>query len=424
MSPEQGLYNLKPADDHDQQARGQLMTRDESNQSHVAILLVDDERDILGALEDGLRGLEVDVVTAGSGREALRAMEERDFAVVVLDVQMPGLDGYKTATLIRERPRSRATPIIFLTGRCKDEPNEQHGYDVGAVDYLYKPFKLPILRSKIMVFLELWRKEETVQRQSDELRHALTVTEQQRDALEQSQRQRELLIQFIVHDLKSPLASMLNNIDFILEMDSLPPDAAEALGDVSLAAATMKRMVLNMLDVARAEGSALTPRLEECDVGAIIAAACTALRRSAEIDAKFIELRVSDQVGTIMADPELVRRIVENLVDNSLRYAPKGTAVHVAAGRATDGTLELSIRDEGPGVPPELHERIFDKYVQLEEGGRSAASRGLGLPFCRFAAEAHGGKVWVEANEPRGSVFRVLLPAPTGPIISQRPLTS
>jgi PAS domain S-box-containing protein len=222
--------------------------------------------------------------------------------------------------------------------------------------------------------------------------------------------QKDELTALIVHDLKNPLASILLNAR--LAEEAMPAEEHRELArDIGAAAESMQRMIMNLLDIARSEDGALAPNLAEIEVKTFLDEVCELTRRRVEEGSK--RLLVSSDISrrTIRADPDLLRRVLENLLDNSIRYAPPGSSIDVEAA-AVENAVELRVRDQGRGVPEAYRERIFRKYDRGADSTATAArsSRGLGLVFCRMAVEAHGGQIWVEDNKPTGSVFCVRLP--------------
>jgi signal transduction histidine kinase len=227
-------------------------------------------------------------------------------------------------------------------------------------------------------------------------------------ALIRAERQKYELTNLIVHDLKSPLSTITPNAEFLLDEPDLSHDARDAARAIISAAETMHRMVLDMLDVSIAEDGGLIPSLESVDLCALLegiaqtsAHRCTQLRRS-------LELATPPAGTTLLADPDLLRRVLENLLDNAIKYSH--ARIRIDAGLA-DGAAMIHVRDDGAGVPPAYRDAIFDMRVRIPRDVRPHArsSRGLGLAFCRLAVEAHGGRIWVD-DEPGGSAFHVYLP--------------
>jgi len=231
--------------------------------------------------------------------------------------------------------------------------------------------------------------------------------------LRKIEQQKRELTGFLVHDMKSPLTSILANCDLVLGSDSLDDLDRGALADLHGSAETLHRMVLNLLDIQAAEDGRLDPQPAATPTMEVL----EEIKKATSGHAGDVTIRVEHygvgEAPHVLADPELLRRILTNLVDNCLKYGPSDGTIWLRAGRSEDDAVFFRVSDEGPGVPPELREAIFERYAKVERdnGRRDPTSRGLGLRFCKLAVEAHGGRIWVEDSEPVGACFCVELPA-------------
>jgi signal transduction histidine kinase len=368
------------------------------------ILVVDDQAENRQLVESYLRGAGYNVVLAETGEEAVAQCEKDAVALVLLDVLMPGIDGFETSRRIRALQSAADTPIIFLTA-LSDSATQDKARAIGAADFIGKPINKTELLMRVKSLL--W-----MRRLTDDLKQGHELIRSQHDAVIRAQERKEELINLVVHDLKNPIASILANAHFLVREPNLSDDARDASRDIHEAADSMQRMVLNLLDISRSELGALVPRLSDVDVPSLITEVLGVMSRRANERQQKVSAELSPQVKRHVVDRDLLLRLLENLLDNALKYSPPGGTIKVEASTA-NGYLDFCIRDEGPGIPGAYRERIFEKYVQLEDNSVSLArtSRGLGLVFCRLAAEAHGGRIWVEDNEPRGTAFRVRLRA-------------
>jgi signal transduction histidine kinase len=234
----------------------------------------------------------------------------------------------------------------------------------------------------------------------------------ERAAAELLQRQRDRLLQNLVHDLKSPVAAVVMNARHLLERGSLDADTAEAVEDIAEAGSVLARLAHDMLDVGRGKVRAPSPRREIFDAGALAREAVASLWRQGEGRAVSIGLALAPGLGAVCADRDLVRRILVNLVDNALRHSPRGAAV-VVAGARTGELVRLEVRDRGPSVPEAQRGTLFDAgAANGEPDGQGRRSHGLALAFCGLAAEAQGGRAGYELRAEGESVFFVELPAP------------
>lgn len=246
------------------------------------------------------------------------------------------------------------------------------------------------------------------------LRTTQRVLEETNEELRRTQRLKDELAAFVVHDLKSPLTAIMLNAAMLIDDPSLDGHDLDTLEEIQDSAKTLHRMVMDLLDTRLAEEGRLELELAQVCVGDVLNEVGRAVGSAAAATDQ--TLRVEDRASglTVLADQQYLRRIIQNLTDNCLKYTPAGGTITMAARAGENGSVLIEISDNGPGVPPEYRERIFDMYAKIErdEEGRHRDSRGLGLRFCRLAVEAHGGRLWVEDNDPKGARFCVELPAP------------
>jgi len=360
------------------------------------LLVVDDApanlQLLFGMLKD--RGYRVRPVP--SGRLALQAARARLPDLVLLDVNMPEMNGYEVCREMKEDPALRAVPVIFIS--ALSEPFDKlEAFSAGGVDYITKPFHLDEVRVRIETHLAMRRLQSQLEAQNRELGAA----NERLLALEAARR---VLASAIVHDLKSPLAALLGNTQYLLGSPDVAGETREVLGDMVASANGMHRIVLNLLDVARMEEAELTPERREVRVGELLDRARVTAQLTTRMTGHGLAVE-GDLDAVVTVDADLVVRVIENLLDNSLKYAPRSTTIRLSAQVDAAGALELRVEDDGPGVPADQRDRIFERYARL---GRDATthgrdSRGLGLAFCRMAVEAHGGTIVVLDRVPTGA---------------------
>ncbi|HEX7663995.1 MAG TPA: response regulator [Polyangiaceae bacterium] len=365
------------------------------------ILVVDDNPHNRALAEAHLKSFGYNVAMAESGAQALDLVKEVSPSLVLLDVVMPKMDGYECCARLRMMKEARDLPIVFLTA-LSDVSSHQRAMDSGVDDFLTKPINRTELLLRVRSLLR-------ISALNRDLKSGYETIRTQHDALVRAQRQREELMQHVVHDLKNPLGAIEMNARYLLS--SLPADdLLDATRDIVDSAGALRRMVMNLLDICRSEEGELVPTLSEVNVDKLVTTVIGEHTR--ESIERHVELRgtVSPNCTTVRADQDLLRRVLENLVVNAIRHAPRKSSIEVYADCNEDNQLELHVRDNGEGVPEAFREKVFDKYVRLEPSPSSLSNRGLGLTFCRIAVEAHGGKVWVEPNRPSGADFIVRLP--------------
>lgn len=360
------------------------------------ILVVDDDALTRRSLRAMLERAYYQVETAEGGAEALGILPDFRPDLVLLDIQMPGMDGLEVCRQIRERPNGDLLPVIFLTG---DERPDIHSlaFQVKGDDFLRKPVLSAELIVRIRSLMRLKRLQAEVQAE--------------RDNLLDLQKQREQLFEFIVHDLKNPLAAIQAGLQLLDEREEgipIPQTQLRRLRDTSQ---YMGRMIQNILDIGRAEQVGLELRKTRIHLRQWIPGLLKEVESLAHSRDHGLAWDCAPDLE-IEADPEFLRRLLLNLLDNALKYSTPGSCTRLEAHR-TEGGVRLEVRDQGQGVPEHLREHIFRKFVRLEDGQPdSRSSSGLGLTFCQLVAEAHQGRIWVEGNEPKGSVFMLELPGP------------
>jgi signal transduction histidine kinase len=313
---------------------------------------------------------------------------------------MPGMDGFDVCRRIRALPGGANVPVVFLTA-LRDVDTFDSALRAGGDDFLTKPVRPTELAIRVQTALK-------IRQLGSELRAHYDLVRHQRDDLMRLQLQKERLTAFVVHDLKNPVNAMDLHAQLLLRVPELPERARASVEAIRREARSLLRLVLNLLDISKSEEGQLAPRRSPLDLESLVAD----LIQAHEVEARSAGLRLerSIQVRTMAADPDLLRRVIENLLDNAIRHAPEGTAVRVSAARG-EGVVEIRVADAGPGISPDMREKIFERFVRVDSGERvvTRTGRGLGLAFCKLAVEAHHGRIWVEDGAP-GAVFCLRLP--------------
>ena len=358
------------------------------------ILVVDDDESARRSLRAILERGYYQVETAEGGAEAIELLSSYKPELVLLDIQMPDMDGLDVCSRIRELPNGNLMPIIFVTGDERPEVHSQ-ALRVKGDDILRKPVHPAELVIRIRSLLRLKRLQAEVQAE--------------RDNLLDLQKQREQLFEFIVHDLKNPLSAIQMGLELLDSDES--DDAASVVPVHRLrdTAESMGRMIQDILDIGRAEQVGLELHKTRIPLRTWI----PHLLQEVESQAQYMnhELSWDCPAGLeVEADKEFLRRLLLNLLDNALKYSSSGSRTRIEA-RSSGTGVRLEVHDQGQGIPEQMRTQIFGKFVRLEETGaiRHTGS-GLGLAFCRLVAEAHDGRIWVEENKPRGNVFVLEIP--------------
>lgn len=366
------------------------------------VLVVDDEPDIRRMIGLILEADGYEVGQASTAEEALAEVATKAIDLAVLDIMLPGASGIELCAELKQKYPN--LPVLILSA-LHDVQTHRRAVEAGADDYLSKPVHRGELSLRVRSLLLLRRMQRELSQQND-------VLTKQRDQLVRLAAQKHELMEIVVHDLKNPLSAIVSNASFVESANTMSDDVRDAAGAITRAASNMLRMVQNLLDVAREDDVGITPHLEQCDLAGLVEKTCTLMSKRAE--ERKVRLSASiEAIGAVRADSDYMRRVLENLLDNALRYTPRGGSVTVNLGRA-DADLVLSVADTGPGIPDEHKARVFDKYAQLDRSidrAQQRFGRGLGLTFCRLVAEAHGGRIWVEDAEPKGARFCLRFPA-------------
>ncbi len=365
------------------------------------ILVVDDNPENLALARATLEDEGYLVFLAANGEEGVRVFEAEHPDCVLLDVRMPpGPDGFAVCARIRDLPGGAETPVVFLTA-SRDVDTFDRALRAGADDFLTKPIRPTELVLRIQAALKL-------KRMSAELGEHYEIVRRQRDDLMRLQLQKERLSAFVVHDLKNPVNSMDLHAQLLLRNPELPARARDSVQRIRDEVRSLMRLVLNLLDISKSEEGELAPRFLDVDLDGLVAD----LLDTHDLKARTagVTLGRAIDVGVVSADVDLLRRVLENLLDNALRHAPEKSEIRLTAIER-ENAVEIRVADKGPGISPEMRERIFERFVQVDAGYRTVSrlGRGLGLTFCKLAIEAHGGSIWVEAAEP-GTIFCVSLP--------------
>ena len=377
-----------------------MASRDPDRLAPSKILVVDDNEANRFLAKETLEDEGHTVVLATGGLEALRLFEQERPDCVLLDVRMPDLDGFQVCEKLRAMPEGKDTPIIFLTA-LRDVDTFDRALRVGGDDFLNKPIHPAELVVRVETSLKLRQLRTS-------LRTHYELFKQQRDALLRLQLEKERVIAFVVHDLKNPVNTVDLNAQLLLRDRSLPALVHDAAHQIRAASRQLGRMILNLLDVAKADQGQLAPRPASQQLESIVDAVRDELRVAAS--AREVILATKLTVPNLFADEELLRRVLANLVENAIRYSSRGGEITIASQRGSGG-VEIRVSDQGRGVPPEMREKVFQPFTQVDDGGPASSrdNRGLGLAFCKRALEAHGGRISIEDANP-GACFVAFFP--------------
>lgn len=376
------------------------------------ILVVDDVPEKLLAIEVILEELGQTVICVPSGAEALRRLLNDDFAVILLDVNMPGMDGFETAALIRQRRRSERTPIIFLTA-FPDDTHAARGYSLGAVDYILAPVVPEVLRAKVSVFVDLYRMNQEVRRQAEE-RVSLAQEHAARLAAERANRAKSEFLANVSHELRTPMNAIIGMTDLALE-EPLGPQARLYLDTVRSNAHLLLELLNQVLDFSKLEAGKLTFESAPFGLRDLLADVARSVAYHAAQKGLAFSFHVSDAVpDRLTGDSLRVRQILLNLLSNAVKFTQRGEvelSVEEESAMADETRLAFSVRDTGIGIAPEDQARIFSPFTQVDASiTRQHGGTGLGLAISSDLVRGMGGEISLRSQMGIGSTFRFSLP--------------
>lgn len=357
----------------------------------INILVVDDFTQNLVATEALLGRPGLRVLKASSGDEALELLLENEVALALIDVQMPGMDGYELAELLRGNPRTSGIPLIFMTAAAQERTRAFRGYQAGAVDFLNKPVNPDVLRGKVEVFAQLFAQKKQIQQRMEELRDALQMN--------------ELFISVLGHDLRTPLSAVMNGAEIIQHLAN--DDKVNGIAHrIFSSAERMENMVRQLLDVAKIRSGGIALAKAHADLREVGERILLEMEQVAPD--RDIQLRCLGETCGFF-DPDRMAQIVSNLVSNAVQHGETNCPVEVCI----DGTgrEQVYIRVKNQGVmPADTMENVFKPYYSAGDKPGSRSGLGLGLYIVKEFVTAHEGSVNVDSSPEQGTVFEVALP--------------
>ncbi len=402
----------------------------------VELLLVDDRPENLLALEAILEPLGQTLISAHSGEEALKCVLQHDFACILLDVQMPDMNGFDAAQIIKSREKSRYIPIIFLSAISKEDAYVFKGYSMGAVDYVFKPFNPDVLRSKVAVFVDLYLKQQQIMEQADllaeserrelELQHRAELLESEarsaaqltelntqlqsrQKELEQAMGVRNRFYASMSHELRTPINAVIGYSTLMIDniYGPLNDKQREGLQRTLKAARHLLELVNDVLDLSKIEAGKIELALQSVSIPSLIEDLFVTVRPLADEHGTSLSFNHPDESVTVVTDPRRVRQILLNLLSNAIKFGMK-KPIEVSCERTDDGGVSVSVQDEGEGISTEDQSRIFEEFVQVSPTQQMGT--GLGLPISRRLATLLDGTLEVQSTPGKGSVFTLILP--------------
>ncbi len=375
------------------------MAQSAKKPANGTVLVIDDNEPNRLLAQATLEGEGHRVVLAANGDEGLGAFSRERPDCVLLDIRMPGMDGFQVCERIRTMETGADVPILFLTAQ-RDVDTFDRAQATGADDFLTKPIRPSELITRVQLALKLHQL-------GGERRELTDLVRRLRDDISRVQLQKERLSAFLVHDLKGPVGGIDLHAQVIMRDKALSDESRSSATHIRTEARQLNRLILNLLDIAKGEEGKLIPQRTMVELRGLAEQAIQELEVTA--NAREVRLKLEATPTTSLVDPDLIRRTLSNLLENAIRHAPRNTDVTTSMVR-DGGWVTIRVADRGKGIPAEMRERVFDHFVQVdgEASQVSRAGRGLGLAFCKMAVESHGGTIRAEDGNP-GAVFSLRL---------------
>jgi signal transduction histidine kinase len=384
----------------------------------VKILLVDDQPRNLDALEAILSDQGYVLLRAEDADRALRLLlEHNDMAAIILDIQMPRVNGIELAQIIKGTKRYREIPILFLTAHMVADQDVMTGYGAGAVDYLTKPFNPQILKHKIAVFADLFRKTRALAELNDRLeervRERTAELEKSEAVLRAAARQKDEFLAVLAHELRNPLAPLRTGLDLLLQLlqGQKTPLVDRTLAVMNRQLDHIVRLIDDLLDVSRISRGVLELKKERTDLVALVQSSVETFRAIFDQKKMNVSVDAPSPMHSVI-DPTRIAQIIGNLLHNASKYTPENGTVSIALSYE-DGKALIRVTDNGMGIPSDQLERVFEMFTRIERKLPSAApGAGIGLALARRLAQMHDGDLtaW-SAGEGQGTTFTLTIPA-------------
>ena len=390
----------------------------------IYFLLVDDLAENLLSLEALLHRDGLVLLKARSGPEALELMLKHEVALALLDVQMPGMDGFELAELMRGTQRTQRVPIIFLTAGNDDHQRRFRGYEAGAVDFIHKPIEADILRSKADVFFSLFKQQQLLATQRDVLQSALDdnarllkESRKYAKALQEADRRKDEFLANMGHETRTPMNAIVGLANILATSQPLSDRQKEFITTLQMSAATLLELINDLLDISKIESENM--ELEHVKFSVVQLVEEVVRIMDVRAQEKHLKFRITRECACIekrhfLGDPARLRQILMNLCSNALKFTEAGgieIALRCEPGEGTHEIVKLAVRDTGIGIPPEKLGSIFEKFVQADSSiNRKYGGTGLGLAITKQLAEVMGGTIEVSSAPGEGSTFTVVLP--------------
>jgi signal transduction histidine kinase len=384
------------------------------------VLVVDDKPENIIALEVILKDLDIQIVSATSGNEALAKTIEHDFALALIDVQMPEMDGYETVKLMRQVEKTKFLPVIFLSAIYSEDHYLIQGIEAGAVDFMTKPFKVPVLLGKVKVFLKLYEQKKLLENEIEQRKQTETYLRETKQKLleakikaEESDKLKTAFLANMSHEIRTPLTSIVGFAGLLSEKELPPSKKEEFAGYIYKSSEGLINLINDILDVAKIEAGQLAINKEPVDVNEVMKELYATFQAKLEkVNKSHIAVRLSlpqGHVKLLTTDESRLKQVIINLLGNAAKFTLQGS---IEFGyEIKDKNFRFFVSDTGIGIPEDKYNLIFDRFQKLQNNKVSNTSgTGLGLSIVKKIIELLDGHIWVDSRVNQGTTFTFTLP--------------
>ena len=362
------------------------------------ILIIDDKPENLYSLESMLSNEGRIIVKALSGQEALKLAFEEDFSLILLDVQMPEMDGFEVAQMLKSTRRTRKIPIVFVTAISKDKKYILQGFEDGAIDYLFKPLDVEVTRAKVDTLLQFFHQQQELEIMNSNL---ASLNEQ-----------KNYFLGMASHDLRNPIGNIITLAQFIdSDAEKLSDEHRTFLTAIIDSGQYMLKLLNDLLDISKIESGKMELQLKDTNLAHLVHTIISDNTFTAQKKSITLQYSIPENLPVVSSDAGQMRQAMNNLVSNAIKFSMPGTMVEIIIENK-DGMVVVSIHDNGQGIPSTEIDKLFRPFQKTSVAATAGEkSTGLGLTITKKVIEAHKGSIWVTSEVGKGSIFSFSLPA-------------